>query len=214
VNSRSLTAWEGKDMNNLANLLTCIRLIGVMVIFFFTPYKTVDYQCWTLLIYIILCLTDFLDGKIARSRWGKVTNLGKWLDPLADKLLALVYLPALEMHQITSGPVAIFLARDFIVSTARSIAASKGQEIGARFSGKIRTAISMPLLGVLLGRVDELHGTPVAFFQYLIFSLQQIPAWLVNSTIWFLCFWTIYSIFDYLYAYRHSLKLAINDCNR
>ncbi|OGY49834.1 MAG: hypothetical protein A2951_00845 [Candidatus Buchananbacteria bacterium RIFCSPLOWO2_01_FULL_56_15] len=137
-----------------ANLITLVRLFGVVLIFIWMPFKTHWEQQIALLVYGLLALTDLLDGRLARSRWGRVTNLGKIIDPLADKLLVLVYLPLVEVNQIAWGFVAILIGRDIYATTLRILAMEQGQVMAAKFTGKLKTAISLPLAAVLICRAE------------------------------------------------------------
>lgn len=128
---------------NLPNKLTLFRLVLVP---FFTAFMLVQNRysfLIALLIYVIASFTDFLDGKIARSR-GLVTDFGKFLDPIADKILVLsalvCFVPLKLCHPVV---VIIVLAREFIVSSLRLIAASNSIVIAAGKSGKVKTAAQM-----------------------------------------------------------------------
>lgn len=95
------------------------------------------------LVFIIISCTDWVDGYLARSR-GEVTDLGKFLDPLADKILVTAALIALvELQAIPSWPVLIILCREFIVSGIRMLAASKGFVIAASWYGKAKTVFQI-----------------------------------------------------------------------
>lgn len=94
-------------------------------------------------IFIVISCTDWIDGYLARSR-GEVTDLGKFLDPLADKILVAAALIALvELQAIPSWPVLIILTREFIVSGIRMLAASKGFVIAASWYGKAKTVFQI-----------------------------------------------------------------------
>lgn len=136
---------------NLANKLTIFRIILVplMVIvpylnlqgdFFGLPYT----YFWMELIFIVASITDKLDGYIARSR-NQVTTFGKFLDPLADKILVLAAMTLLvELGKIPAWIPVIVLAREFIVSGYRLIAVEKGGKvIAASIWGKLKTATQM-----------------------------------------------------------------------
>ena len=84
-----------------------MRIFGVGIIFWMTPYTTNVTQITVILLYTVICLTDFLDGWIAR-RLKIESELGKILDPLADKILVLLFLPLLEMQVITSFQFLLF----------------------------------------------------------------------------------------------------------
>ena len=186
-----------------ANLITLIRIIGVSFIFLLVPFKTLFAQQLALIFFAALAGTDGIDGRIARSKWGSVTNLGKILDPMADKLLTLVYLPLIEMHQISSGPVAIILARDVIISTIRIFAMQQGEVMAAKFTGKLRTAFSLPLVAVLLCRpiVDPTTAMSVPFIGHgiagAISIVQGLPQPLITAAIWLLVAISVASVFEY-----------------
>ncbi|MBL6723338.1 MAG: CDP-alcohol phosphatidyltransferase family protein, partial [Candidatus Margulisbacteria bacterium] len=90
-------------INQLANIISSLRIVGVGLIFWMTPYTTNLTQIVVILFYTVICLTDFLDGWISRKL--KIeSDIGKILDTVADKILVLLFLPLLEMQVITSFP--------------------------------------------------------------------------------------------------------------
>ena len=130
---------------NLPNKLTTFRviLIPFFVFFLLAPYFEGYGNYIALVIFIVASLTDFLDGKIAR-KYNLVTNFGKFMDPLADKLLvcsALICLIALD--RIPAWIVIVIISREFIISGFRLIAADNGVVIAASYWGKFKTAFQM-----------------------------------------------------------------------
>lgn len=126
---------------NLPNKLTTFRviLIPFFVFFLLAPYFEGYGNYIALVIFIVASLTDFLDGKIAR-KYNLVTNFGKFMDPLADKLLvcsALICLIALD--RIPAWIVIVIISREFIISGFRLIAADNGVVIAASYWGKFKT---------------------------------------------------------------------------
>ena len=136
---------------NLANKLTIFRIILVPIMAII-PYLNLqgDFMglplmyFWMLLIFIVASITDKLDGYIARSR-NQVTTFGKFLDPLADKILVLTAMVLLvELGKIPAWIPVIVLAREFLVSGYRLIAVEKGgQVIAASIWGKLKTVTQM-----------------------------------------------------------------------
>ncbi len=131
---------------NLPNKLSLLRvmLVPVMVILMLLPGSAAWYSA--LAVFLLACLTDYLDGQIARSQ-GLITDLGKFLDPLADKLLllsSLIMFTALSLCP-TYLTIAV-LARELAVDGLRMLAASKGQVIAAGKLGKIKTVSQMILV--------------------------------------------------------------------
>lgn len=134
---------------NLPNKLTLTRLclVPVMIIFYVIAWETIS--AWALwvatAIYIIAALTDFLDGKIARKT-GCVTTLGKFLDPIADKVLTISALVMVLPYGVMPSPyyvigVIVIILREFIVSGLRQSAASAGKVIAADMFGKIKAFV-------------------------------------------------------------------------
>ena len=175
---------------NLPNKLTLLRVILVP---FFLLFLLVDqiplHGLWALLIFAAASVTDALDGHIARSR-GLITDFGKFLDPVADKVLVFAALIAfVELGLASSAAVVIMMAREFLVSSMRMVAASKGRVIAAGKSGKVKTAVTMVsivaiLLLMALG--DLVTGMTVS-----------LPA-ISNVLIWLCGVITVYSGVEYL----------------
>lgn len=175
---------------NLPNKLTLLRVILVP---FFLLFLLVDqiplHGLWALLIFAAASVTDALDGHIARSR-GLITDFGKFLDPVADKVLVFAALIAfVELGLASSAAVVIMMAREFLVSSMRMVAASKGRVIAAGKSGKVKTAVTMVsivaiLLLMALG--DLVTGMTVS-----------LPA-VSNVLIWVCGVITVYSGVEYL----------------
>ena len=130
-----------------ANIVTCVRIAFIPV--FMSVAAIADIRddaslaVAAFLIYATLSLTDKLDGHLARSR-GEITDFGKFLDPIADKLLVFSALLLLLSHGYVSvWVVFIILAREFLVSALRMVAASNGEVIAADKLGKAKTAVTM-----------------------------------------------------------------------
>lgn len=167
----------------------------------------------TILIYTVICLTDTLDGWVAR-RFKMVTDTGKVLDPLADKILVLVLLPLLEMQAISSFPVFIILAREFAIMTLRILSARNGMAVAAKFSGKLKTAITLPVCGILLARVQAPSSAYIPKIleplHHLIVWINQWPKISFTFLIWLMVLVTIWSFWDYFenYIWQKQLKEA------
>ena len=140
---------------NLANKLTLIRIFLVPVFLLFIATKDIPYGSFiATFIFILASITDKLDGYIARSR-NQITNFGKFMDPLADKLLVTAALISLVELQVVPGWAAVvIIAREFAVSGLRSIAASQGRVIAASWWGKIKTVIQIIAIILLLLKVN------------------------------------------------------------
>lgn len=143
---------------NLPNKLTMLRVIMIP---FFVVFMLADIcggaDRWIALgIFIAASLTDLLDGKIAR-KYNLVTDFGKLMDPLADKLLvsaALICLSA--MDRLEAWIVIVIISREFIISGLRQIAADKGVVIAASYWGKYKTTFQMIMICLLIVNIDAL----------------------------------------------------------
>ncbi len=138
---------------NLANKITLLRVLMVpifIVILLSSIFPTPLNRYISLVIFVIASLSDALDGYIARSR-NMVTNLGKFMDPLADKLLVVSAMIALvELGNIPSWVVIIIVAREFIITGFRLIAVSNKVVISASWWGKLKTISQMLMVIFLL----------------------------------------------------------------
>lgn len=134
-------------MNTTANKITMFRIVLIPV-FLVLAYTGLKY--WALAVYIIACLSDVADGYIARH-YNQVSNFGKFVDPLADKMLVLSAMCFfIENGQMPGLAVAIVLFREFAVSGLRLIAVEQSRVIAAARSGKIKTGCTMVGLGAML----------------------------------------------------------------
>lgn len=134
-------------MNTTANKITIFRIVLIPV-FLVLAYTGLKY--WALAVYIIACLSDVADGYIARH-YNQVSNFGKFVDPLADKMLVLSAMCFfIENGQMPGWAVAIVLFREFAVSGLRLVAVEQSRVIAAARSGKIKTGCTMVGLGAML----------------------------------------------------------------
>ena len=142
---------------NLPNKLTVLRIILIPFVMFFYLASFIPHgigKILALVIFIIAALTDLLDGHIARKH-NLVTNLGKFLDPIADKILTSTVLFMLMADGTIPAPwgviiVTIIIAREFMVSALRLLAASKGTVLAADIWGKAKTMVQMIAIPVCM----------------------------------------------------------------
>ena len=135
---------------NVPNALTLVRIILIPVFVLFYVFQIPDWNLWAAIVFIAASVTDLLDGYLAR-KWNQITDFGKLMDPMADKLLVLAALLILQDWSIIPFWVTlVLLAREFIISAFRMIAVSKGKVIAADMSGKLKTVCQMVALALLL----------------------------------------------------------------
>ncbi len=175
---------------NLPNQLTIIRILLIPFFVFFFYAKQIPYNGYIALgIYIVACLTDLADGKIAR-RYNLVTTFGKFMDPLADKILVITALILFtESGRLSAVALIIIVAREFIVSGFRLVASDKGVVIAAGMWGKVKTTVQMIMAIALL-----LH------WDYPWFAVtEQVLVWASVAL-------TLISLADYIWNNRGVLK--------
>ncbi len=136
---------------NTANKITLIRiaLIPVFLFFFLTDFVPYSHYI-SVAVFVLASITDQLDGHIAR-KYNQITDFGKFIDPLADKILVISALIAMiEFDMLSSIPVIIIISREFIVTGLRIVAISSGQVIAAAFSGKLKTVTQIVMTVYLM----------------------------------------------------------------
>ena len=167
---------------NLPNKLTVLRIC--MIPFFVAAllYENGADQTMRIIanvIFITASLTDLLDGKIAR-KYGLVTNFGKFMDPLADKLLVCSALICLiQLGQLPAWVVIVIISREFIISGFRLVAADNGIVIAASYWGKFKTVFQMPAVVLL------------------IFNIPALSV-LTSAVLWIAVILTVVSLVDYV----------------
>ena len=142
---------------NLPNKLTMLRIILVpfFIAFEMVPAHWGKWVAWV--IFIVAALTDKADGSIAR-KYNMITNFGKFMDPLADKLLVCTAMVCLvEKNRLAAWVFVIILAREFAISGLRLIAAEKGRVIAAGPWGKAKTVVQMAMCIVMLMEIPALR---------------------------------------------------------
>ena len=192
---------------NLPNKLTVLRMVLIPFMMFFYLATFIPYgigKIVALVIFVVAALTDLLDGKIAR-KYNLVTNLGKFLDPIADKILTAAALFMIMADGTIPAPygvivVTIIIAREFMVSALRLIAASQGTVLAADIWGKAKTMVQMIALPILLlvPFLIELGGVA----GWLILTVKII-GWVALGVATLL---TIISGANYLIKNRHCFK--------
>ena len=181
---------------NLPNKLTILRtiMIPVFLIFLYIPGLGMTGDVLATAIFVLASFTDLLDGKIAR-KYNLVTNFGKFMDPLADKLLVCSALIALvDLDRIPAWVVIIIIAREFIISGFRLIASDNGVVIAASYWGKFKTTFQMIMIILLILNIDYPYSN------------------IVNMVIMYIALaLTIISLFDYIIK---NYKVFIDGSNK
>ncbi len=176
---------------NLANKLTTFRVLCIPIFVVFMLIESIPYNYYlAAIVFIIASITDLFDGKIAR-KYHLVTNFGKFMDPLADKMLVSAALICLTPKMIPSWVVIIIISRELFISGFRMLAADQGILLAAGWWGKFKTAFSMVMIIVLI------VNTPLN--NSVLYIIGQVLIWISLAL-------TIISMIEYVSKNFNVLK--------
>lgn len=176
---------------NLANKLTTFRVLCIPIFVVFMLIESIPYNYYlAAIVFIVASITDLFDGKIAR-KYHLVTNFGKFMDPLADKMLVSAALIFLTPKMIPSWVVIIIISRELFISGFRMLAADQGIVLAAGWWGKFKTAFSMVMIIVLI------VNTPLN--NSVLYIIGQILIWISLAL-------TIISMIEYVSKNFNVLK--------
>ena len=176
---------------NLANKLTTFRVLCIPIFVLYMLIESIPYNYYlAAIVFIVASITDLFDGKIAR-KYHLVTNFGKFMDPLADKMLVSAALICLTPKMIPSWVVIIIISRELFISGFRMLAADQGIVLAAGWWGKFKTAFSMVMIIVLI------VNTPLN--NSVLYIIGQILIWISLAL-------TIISMIEYVSKNFNVLK--------
>jgi CDP-diacylglycerol---glycerol-3-phosphate 3-phosphatidyltransferase len=189
-----------QDAVNLPNLLTMGRVAIIPVVLWLLGRGTPKDCAWAAIVYSAAAITDLLDGYLAR-RMNVVSVLGKFLDPLADKLLVMASLVwMVPMGRIPEWAVVLLLAREISVTALRSIASSEGVVIAAGEGGKSKTALQM--IGIVALIIGYPYHLDLGIIDLGIVDLVHVGRWLVYISLIF----SITSAFQYVGLFAEAVE--------
>src|SRR6266700_972574 len=173
---------------NLPNALTASRLLAIPALMVLLMARFPGHDQWAAIVFVVASLTDTLDGNLARRR-GQVTELGKFLDPLADKLFILsVLIVLVQERELAAWVVVVIFSRELLITVLRSVSASEGAVIAATPFGKTKTVLQVvAVLLLILQRPYPALGLPA----YVAVALAVA--------------FTVLSGLDYVWRFRHLL---------
>jgi CDP-diacylglycerol--glycerol-3-phosphate 3-phosphatidyltransferase len=179
------------ELLNLPNAITLTRVAMIPVFLWFTYYESRVDSLIACVVYAITGATDFLDGWVARRK-NLVTVIGKFLDPLADKLIVMAALVMLvHLGRVAAWVVIVIMAREFMVTGLRTIAMSEGIVLAAGQEGKHKTAFQVAAISFLL-----LHYTYPVDWGFVTFEMDanRVGTWLLYLSMFF----SVWSALKYL----------------
>lgn len=173
---------------NLPNKLTVFRVILVIP---FVLLLLMGFNWISLAIFVVAALTDLIDGKIAR-KYNLITNFGKFMDPLADKLLVCSALICLvQLARIPAWVVVVIIGREFIISGFRLIASDNGVVIAASMWGKYKTVFQMVMVILMIANVSAFH---------------PVLGIVTDVVMWIATILTVVSLADYILKNKNVLQ--------
>ena len=170
---------------NLPNMLIIFRIVLIPVFLFFflnaVPTENI-FRVLALLVFIIAAISDFFDGYLAR-RWNTVSNFGKLMDPVADKMLVCSAMIALVFTgELSAWIAAVIVCREIWVTSLRMLALEQGQEvIAASIWGKIKTALQMVMIIALLVNLDGIFSAQILVFMALIATIISAAEYTIKN---------------------------------
>lgn len=167
---------------NLPNKLTLLRiaLVPVYLILMWAGGDAPWANVVALVVFAGASLTDLLDGKIARKH-GLVTNFGKFMDPIADKLLTITaFIVMVDISRMPAWMCVVFVAREFVVSGLRLVAVEQGRVIAAGILGKVKTVLQMAAVMLLTLNVPSL----VVLTEIVLYAAVVLTVWSMADYVW------------------------------
>lgn len=187
---------------NYANIITLLRIIGITLIFFLFPFTTSSELWFVFFIFLLVSLSDFLDGYIAR-KFKIVSEIGILLDPLADKICLLLLLIFVANNNIAPWAVFILLSRELCVLSLRVHASSKNiKNLASKSLGKIKTTVSFILIGLLFLKTPVNESSLPSFF----IPLENLRKFIYSMPNEFILIFVALAIFLSLISLKTYLK--------
>jgi CDP-diacylglycerol--glycerol-3-phosphate 3-phosphatidyltransferase len=175
---------------NTPNKLTMLRIFMIPLFMVFLLFSKIPYHMtFALVVFVLASITDLIDGKLAR-KYNQITTFGKLMDPLADKLLvtsALICFVQMGMSNVWA--VVIIIAREFLVTSIRLLAAGSGKVIAANMWGKVKT-----------------NSQIVAVVAVMLFSILGLSAGIGEALVWVATVLTVISGIQYAWSYREFIS--------
>jgi len=193
---------------NTPNKLTLLRIVLAPFFMFFFLTENFYMKLIGLFLFIVAALTDFADGYYAR-KFGVITGFGKFMDPLADKILvssALVSFIALDY--VSPLPVILIIGREFSVTGLRLLAAYRGVIIPPTWGAKVKTFLQLTVVGLVLGYICLV--TALTFFNHdwpVIYRFNHRLYF--NLLMWLTAAVTVWTGIDYIVKYYYMIKTAL-----
>ena len=189
-------------MLNAPNKITIFRIFLIPILIILLLVTSISNRFFlALIVFLVASFTDPLDGTLAR-KYGQITTFGKFLDPLADKMLVMsAFICFVDLNLISSVPVIIILLREFLVTSMRLVAMSSGKVVAANIWGRTKTVTQLIAIIVIL--VSQCFSTKIANLSYN--ELNFISS-INNFFVWISVFFTVFSGYIYMKENFYIIK--------
>ena len=193
---------------NTPNKLTILRVIIAPVFMYFFLYDSFYMRVTALVLFVIAALTDLADGYYAR-KYGIVTGFGKFMDPLADKILvSCALISFIYLRYASPLPVMLIIGREFAITGLRLLAAYRGVVIPPTWWAKVKTFLQLTVVGLIIGYVSLI--TALEFFESpLLGMLQSDPHFWFDLLMWLAATITVLTGADYVIKYFFMIKSVL-----
>ncbi len=193
---------------NTPNKLTILRIIIAPIFIYFFVIEDFFMRLIAMSLFVIAALTDMADGYYAR-KYGIITGFGKFMDPLADKILvAAALISFISLGYVTALPVFLIIGREFSITGLRLLAAYRGVVISPTFWAKTKTFLQLSLVGLMLTYITLMDG--LAYYNSPVFeSLQFDYRFYFNIAMWLTAVITVWTGIDYTVKYFYMLKTVL-----
>ncbi len=193
---------------NTPNKLTLLRIIIAPIFMFFFIIDDFHMRMVALGLFIIAALTDLADGHYAR-KYGIVTGFGKFMDPLADKILvSSALISFIALRYVSPLPVILIIGREFFITGLRLLAAYRGVVISPSWWAKVKTFLQLTIVGIVLAYITlinalEYYNSPsLAAFQFDYYFYFNVALWLTAVI-------TVWTGIDYIVKYYYMIKSVL-----
>ncbi|QAT17302.1 CDP-diacylglycerol--glycerol-3-phosphate 3-phosphatidyltransferase [Candidatus Velamenicoccus archaeovorus] len=189
---------------NLPNYLTLSRIVLTFVIMAFLFAKNFAMTCAAFLLFLAACATDFLDGWVARKK-GLISDFGKIMDPLADKVLVVgLFLTFVQLQLMGAWVVVVIVVREFLITGMRIFALRRGVVLAAESAGKHKTVSQMgAIICILIFLILRESGSYFSFWNETFESSFRMG---IHVMVGLAVFFTVYSGLVYLWRNRHLIR--------
>lgn len=193
---------------NMPNKLTLLRIVIAPIFMYFFIVDNFYTRLISLVLFIVAALTDLADGYYAR-KYGVITGFGKFMDPLADKVLvSSALISFIALRYVSPLPVMLIVGREFFITGVRLLAAYRGVVIMPSWWAKVKTFIQFSVVGIVLGYINLIKALEYFQSSALSFFEFDYPFYL-NLLLWITAVVTVWTGVNYVVKYFYMIKTVL-----